>query len=160
MDNAGALLPLLGVVVGGSITFGIQYFVTNRQRKWDEKKMKMDNHNKMKTQKFTVFSKILYLDAQHNVAEWSMQFGYEFHDVKYIKHIRPVLYEIYHLLDESIVNEIEKIEKILGRQRAHEEAEEFDNENLITSYNKILELIKKDFKDWRVSTKNEIIELL
>ncbi|MBE7123996.1 hypothetical protein [Bacillus cereus] len=159
MDNASALLPLLGVVVGGGITFGIQYFVTNRQREWDEKKIKMDNYNKMKTQKFTVFSQILYLDSKHNIAEWSMQFGYEFHEIKYNKYIRPVLYEIYHLLDETIVNEIEKIEKILGRQRAHEEAEEFDNENLITSYKKILELIKEDFKDWREFTKNEIMEI-
>lgn len=156
MNELVKVLPsVLGVMVGGLITFSIQFYMSNRQRKWDEEKMKRDNHNKMEAQKFAAFSKILHLDAKYNILDWDIHHGFQFQTRKYLEQIRPLLYEIYHLLDESIISEIESIEGIHGRQRAYEEAEEGDNELLVKYYQEILKIIKKQCEDWRESTKNK-----
>ncbi|WP_404511591.1 hypothetical protein [Bacillus sp. RC242] len=62
-----------------------------------------------------------------------------------------MLYEIYHLLDELIISEIENIEGIHERQRVFEEGE---NEQLIEYYQVFLKIIKKECEDWRESVKN------
>ncbi|MRU07824.1 hypothetical protein EKU36_26545, partial [Bacillus anthracis] len=63
---------------------------------------------------------------------------------------------IYHLLDESITRKIEKIEYIYEKQFAMEEAEEGDIETLTENYQRIIEIIKKDFDNLRKSTNNSV----
>ncbi|MRS10844.1 hypothetical protein EKV65_26130, partial [Bacillus anthracis] len=61
-----------------------------------------------------------------------------------------------HLLDESITRKIEKIEYIYEKQFAMEEAEEGDIETLTENYQRIIEIIKKDFDNLRKSTNNSV----
>ncbi|MCU4898072.1 hypothetical protein OB968_02695 [Bacillus cereus] len=149
-----ALPSLLGVVVGGLITFFIQQATIRKQQEWDRKKMEIDTQNKNEARKFEVFSQILHAHAKHIVLEYSMHGPPELNELKYSQYIRPLLYEIYHLLDESITRKIEKIEYIYEKQFAMEEAEEGDIETLTENYQRIIEIIKKDFDNLRKSTNN------
>ena len=64
MDELIKALPsLLGVVVGGLITFFIQQATIRKQQEWDRKKMELDTHNKNEARKFEVFSQILHAHA-------------------------------------------------------------------------------------------------
>ncbi|MFK4308437.1 hypothetical protein ABH957_003113 [Bacillus sp. RC242] len=67
MNDVSALIQLLGVVVGGN---NIRY--SNRQRKWDEEKMRRDNHNKIEAPKIVVFSKMLYFDVIYIRLEYTL----------------------------------------------------------------------------------------
>ena len=59
-------------------------------------------------------------------------------------------------MDESIARKIEKIEYIHEKQFAMEEAEEGDIETLTENYQRIIEIIKKDFDNLRKSTNNSV----
>ncbi|MGR9593668.1 hypothetical protein [Bacillus thuringiensis] len=155
MDELIKALPsLLGVVVGGLITFFIQQATIRKQQEWDRKKMELDTHNKNEARKFEVFSQILHAHAKHFVLEYSMHGPPKLNEGRYSRHIRPLLYEIYHLLDESIARKIEKIEYIHEKQFAMEEGEEGDIEAVTENYQGIIEIIKKDFDSLRKSTNN------
>ncbi|MEJ9232234.1 hypothetical protein LAV79_22815 [Peribacillus butanolivorans] len=147
-----ALPSLLGVAIGGLITFFIQQSITRKQQTWDKEKMILDILNKKETTKFEVFNKILHMNAKYPVLEYDIHRGPELNEKEYIERIRPLLYEIYHLLAESIVYEVENIEDIYERHYVLEAAEVGDDEVLALSYMKIMKLIKQEFKDLREST--------
>jgi hypothetical protein len=65
------------------------------------------------------------------ILDWNIHYGFQFQTSKYLERICPLLYEIYHLLDELIISEIENIEGIHERQCVFEEGE---NEQLIEYY--------------------------
>ncbi|PED17648.1 hypothetical protein [Bacillus toyonensis] len=155
MDELIKALPsLLGVVVGGLITFFIQQATIQKQQEWDRKKMELDTHNKNEARKFEVFSQILHAHAKHIVLEYSMHGPPQLNEVKYSKYIRPLLYEIYHLLDYEIVGKIEKIEYIHEKQFAMEVDEDGDMEVVTENYEEIIKIIKQDFNSLRKSRKN------
>ncbi|EJV49972.1 MULTISPECIES: hypothetical protein [Bacillus cereus group] len=152
MDELIKALPsLLGVVVGGLITFFIQQATIRKQQEWDRKKMELDTHNKNEARKFEVFSQILHAHAKHIVLEYSMHGPPQLNEVKYSKYIRPLLYEIYHLLDYTIVGKIEKIEHIHEKQFAMEVDEDGDIEIVTENYEEIIKIIKQDFNSLRKS---------
>ncbi|KRF52724.1 hypothetical protein ASG98_19655 [Bacillus sp. Soil531] len=149
-----ALPSLLGVIVGGLITFFIQQITIRKQQSWEKKKLELDNFYKNEEIKFKTFNKILELNGEHQVLEYDIHQGPELNYNKYIKYIRPLLFEIFHLLNDEIVREVNSIEDIFERQTAVEEAELGDAEDLRHSYSKILKLIKEQFTDLRASNKN------
>ena len=78
---------------------------------------------------------------------WDMHHGGELDYKNYVKYIRPELYNVYHLLDKEIAEELIKIENIYARQEALEEGEEEDQEHLSNSYQKIIKIIKLKYKE-------------
>lgn len=157
MDELIKAFPsLLGVVVGGLITFFIQQATIRKQQEWDRKKMELDTHNKNEARKFEVFSQILHAHAKHFVLDYRMDGPPELKENIYFEYIRPLLYEIYHLLDDPIVREIEKIEYIHEKQSAMEDEDEGDREALTKNYQEIIEVIKREFVNLRKSRKNNM----
>lgn len=71
----------------------------------------------------------------------------------YNEHIRPLLFDIFHLLDDEIAKEVNYIEDIFERQFVMEEEDPSDGEDLSNSYLKIINLIKEQFKELRESKK-------
>ncbi|WP_233193548.1 hypothetical protein [Sporosarcina sp. P3] len=58
MDELFKALPsLLGVIIGGLITFFIQQSIVRKQQKWDREKMKIDKFHQEQTIKFQTFNK-------------------------------------------------------------------------------------------------------
>jgi hypothetical protein len=152
MDELLKALPsLLGVLIGGLITFLIQNVTIRKQQKWDREKLELDKFYQEQTIKFQTFNKILQLNGLYTVLEHDIHYGPELNQEYYTKHIRPLLFDIFHLLDEKIVAHVNYIEDTYERQFVMEEAAHGDREHLRDSYIKILELINKQFKELRKS---------
>ncbi|MHA6261522.1 hypothetical protein ACXYMX_16805 [Sporosarcina sp. CAU 1771] len=146
---------LLGVIIGGLITFFIQQSIVRKQQKWDGEKMKIDKFHQEQTIKFQTFNKILQLNGSYEVLEHNIHYGRELNQNKYTEHIRPLLFDIFHLLDETIVTNVNSIEDINERQFVMEEKAPSDKEALSNSYLEILRLINEQFKELRKSKLND-----
>lgn len=146
-------LPLAGVIIGGLITFFIQQSTIKRQHEWEREKIKMDNLNKDESNKFQIYNQILLRNTKYAILEVDMNYGPELHQSLYNNNIKPLLYDIFHLLSDEMANEIHSIEELIHRQFVTEEEHEGDKERLSGSYLKIIDLILKEFKDHRESNK-------
>lgn len=156
MDELLKALPsLLGVIVGGLITFFIQQSTVRKQQKWDKEKIKIDIFYQEQTIKFKTFNKILQSNGLYEILEHGMHYGPILNQRNYTEYIRPLLFDVFHLLDEELVANINNIEDIYERQFVMEEESTGDRETLINSYIKILELINTQFKELRKSKLND-----
>jgi hypothetical protein len=155
MDEFIKALPsFVGVVIGGLITFLIQIITIRKQQKWERNKIELDNFYKDETIKFQAFNKIFQLDGKYSILNIDLQYGPELNQENYFEHIRPLLYEVFHLLDDNMAKEVNNIEGIYERQFITEDENPGDKESLSQSYSKILQLIREQFNDFRVIRKN------
>ncbi|MGY6211457.1 hypothetical protein ACXEO8_15925 [Cytobacillus firmus] len=146
------LPSMLGVVVGGLITFFIQQSSIKKQLEWEREKMELDNFQKDEDRKFETYNKILQADGDHIIHDINYHTGAGKLQTKaYNEYIRPLLFDIYHLLDEDVAEEVENIENVFERQYIMEEEDPTDKEVLSKSYLKIISLIKQEFKNLRSS---------
>ncbi|MGG2061661.1 hypothetical protein [Priestia megaterium] len=149
-----ALPSLLGVIVGGLITFFIQQITIRKQQSWEKEKLNLDNFYKGEATKFKIFNKILQLHVENTVL------GVDVHDepvlnqADYIEHIRPLLFEVYHLLNEDMAKEIDFIEDVFERESLTGERDEIETKDTTDSYLKVLNLIRQEFKNLRASKKD------
>jgi hypothetical protein len=155
MDEFIKALPsFVGVVIGGLITFLIQIITIRKQQKWERNKIELDNFYKDETIKFQTFNKIFQLDGKYSILDIDLHYGPELNQENYFEHIRPLLFEIFHLLDDNMAKEVNNIEGIYERQYVTEDEDPNDKESLSQSYSKILQLIRKQFNDFREIRKN------
>jgi len=92
---------LLGVTVGGFITYYVQKHSLEKQQQFEREKMKKEEI------KIKAYSNILHLSSTHIVSEWEHHTGQtELQSDKFIEHIQPILYEKYHLLNAEIAKEL------------------------------------------------------
>ncbi|MFK9119087.1 hypothetical protein ACJEBK_19690 [Peribacillus frigoritolerans] len=157
MDDLLKALPsLIGVVIGGLITFFIQRSTIKKQQKWDREKLRIDNFYKSEAEKFKTYNKILEIDATVEIHHHydSIEGGYRLDLKKYFTYVRPLLFEIFHLLDDEVATEVNKIEYIFEREYMTGEEQPSDKKNLSDSYLKIIKLIKQQFKEYRKSNAN------
>ncbi|MFS8601535.1 hypothetical protein LRO89_02930 [Priestia megaterium] len=148
-----ALPSLLGVIVGGLITFFIQQITIRKQQSWEKEKLNLDNFYKGEATKFKTFNKILQLHVEHSIIGVDINDEPVLNKTNYIEHIRPLLFEVYHLLSEDMAKEIDFIEDMFEMQTITSAIDEFDTEFSTHSYLKILNLIRKEFKSLRTSKK-------
>lgn len=142
---------LLGVIVGGFITYKVQKHSIEKQQQFEREKIKDEEHKKNQEIKIRAYSKILHLNSTYIVSEWDHHTGKtELYGVKFIEHIQPILYEIYHLLDDEIAKEFDYIETSYERIYVMG-AEDDDIWVLGESYSRILAKIRKEFEDIRNS---------
>ncbi|CJG99778.1 Uncharacterised protein [Streptococcus pneumoniae] len=118
--------------------------------------MELDTYNKNEARKFEVFSQVLHAHTKHFVLDYRMDGPPELKEDMYFEYIRPLLYEIYHLLDDSIVREIDKIEYIHEKQSAMLDEDEGDLEALTKNYQEIIKIIKQEFVSLRKSRKENM----
>ncbi|AIF68139.1 hypothetical protein GZ22_16875 [Terribacillus saccharophilus] len=146
-----ALPSLLGVLIGGLITFFVQNTTVRKQQKWEARKIEIDIYYKEQTLKFQTFNKILQLNRFCNVLEYDIHYGPELNEKNYRKHIRPLLFDIFHLLENSLAKDINNIEEIYERQHAVGEEYSEDKKALSESYQNIIKSINGQFKLLRES---------
>ncbi|MCM3225937.1 hypothetical protein [Terribacillus saccharophilus] len=152
MDELIKAIPsLLGVLVGGLITFFVQNTTVRKQQKWEREKIEWDRQYQEQTLKFETFNKILQLDRTHLVLEYDLHRGPELNRKKYVTHIKPLLFDVFHLLNEEMVSRIDIIEDIFEEWYVMEEPSPGDDEKLTESYKRIIELINLQFKEQRES---------
>ncbi|AMQ05898.1 hypothetical protein [Sporosarcina psychrophila] len=142
---------LLGVIVGGFITYYVQKHSIEKQQQFEREKIKDDENKKNQEIKIRAYSKILHLNSTYIVSEWDHHTGKtELYGVKFIEHIQPILYEIYHLLDDEISKEFDYIEA--SYERIYVMGEDDDDIWVLgESYSRILAKIRKEFEDIRNS---------
>ena len=144
-DLMNMILPLVGVLIGGLITYFVQKKAIKEAHDFEREKIREENLQKDKEIKFQTYNKILYSNGSYIFSEWSLN-GNMLNKQNYLKFIRPVLFEIYHLLDKEILVEFNKIEEIYSRQSEKGDLET-DKKNLHDSYIKIIETIKRKYKE-------------
>ncbi|MBY0196405.1 hypothetical protein H7U05_03685 [Priestia megaterium] len=149
-----ALPSLLGVIVGGLITFWIQQITIRKQQSWEKEKLNLDNFYKGEATKFKTFNKILQLHAENTVLEIDVHDKPVLNQTNYIEHIRPLLFEVYHLLNEDMAKEIDFIEDVLEQQSLTGHRDEVESKDTTDSYLKVLNLIRQEFKSLRASKKD------
>ncbi|MGG0412965.1 hypothetical protein [Peribacillus simplex] len=153
MDDILKGLPsLIGVVIGGLITFFIQRSTIKKQQQWDREKLRIDNFYKSEAEKFKTYNKILEIDATRLIHHHydSIDGGNKLDKKNYDTYVRPLLFEVFHLLDREVAAEVNKIEDIFEREYV-KGTEPSDKKNLSDSYIKIIKLIKQQFKEYRES---------
>jgi len=146
-----SVLPLLGVIIGGLITFYIQKNSLGKTHAFEREKIRLDNIAKDEEEKFKAYNRILLNNALHKVWEWDPNKGGEIDYAKYIKYIRPVLFDVFHLLDKKVADELDFIEQVYERQHYEEDEQIDDRKDLSDSYLNIIAIIKQQFKNHRES---------
>lgn len=141
------ILPLVGVVIGGLITYFVQTKAIRETHKFEREKIEEENIKKDKELKYQAYNQILLNDAIESINIYDFHHGWELDYNKYAENIRPVLFKVFHLLDGKVADELLKIENTYAKIEALGEPEEGDKENLSESYNKIKEIIRHTYKD-------------
>lgn len=149
--NNSLVASLLGVIVGGFITYYVQKHSIEEQQQFESEKIKNEEIRKNEEIKIKAYNKILHLSSTYIISEREHHTGRtELYGDRFIEHIQPILYEIYHLLDDEIANEFDYIETSFERMYVMG-PEEKDKWLLGESYSKILAKIRKEFEDIRNS---------
>ncbi|QPQ35883.1 hypothetical protein [Lysinibacillus sp. JNUCC-52] len=144
------VLPLLGVIVGGGITFLTQNNTLNKQMRRDSEKEK----ESQRIEKFLIYNDILKLDG-----EFQMQFyaggGFtEFNIKNYRENFRPIFFSKYHLLDQEIAYNVREMDRIIMAADFFEEIEREQNDQLLLIFDKILTEIENILKEYRLNNMN------
>ena len=141
------ILPLIGVVIGGLITYFVQTESIKENHKHELKKIEEENIKKNREMKYQAYNQILLNDAMKSINIWDMHHGWELDYNKYADYVRPILFNVFHLLDEKVADELLKIENIYSKIEAIGEPEDGDENSLGESFNKIKIAIRHSYKD-------------
>lgn len=142
------IMPLIGVLIGGLITYIVQTKSIKETHRFEREKIREEDTKKNKELKFKAYNEVLYNDTVEAINVYDMHSGWELNYKNYAKFVRPVLFNIYHLLDEEIAEELLRIENIYTRVEATGEPEEDDENNLSKSYDKIKILMRGSYGEW------------
>ncbi|WP_422123720.1 hypothetical protein DHX103_02605 [Planococcus sp. X10-3] len=150
-DVMNMALPLVGVLIGGWITYLVQTKAIKENQTFELNKIKQENIQKDNEIKFQTYNKILLRDGTYRILVWDNHNGYKLIRDNYVEYVRPLLFEIYHLLEKEIADEFNNIEDIYDRQLGEEEPQVGDKEALSDSYKNIIERIKRRYREQHVS---------
>ena len=142
MDQlTNVLMPLLGVVVGGLITFTTQSIMTMKQIKRD--KEREDNVNNL--QRLKVYSDILKIDGEFTVCNLTEK-GVEFETTVYYQELRGSLYSHFYLLHPTISHCVREIDKVLSQISLEMYMGDKENDSLVSEYQKLIGFVE-DYLD-------------
>lgn len=111
------ILPLIGVIVGGFITYLTQTKTLNKQLKRDIEKEK---ETKI-LERFLVYNEILNLDGEIQMQYYMGGGSTKFNLADYRDKIRPLFYSKFHLLNQDIAQAIRKMDMIIKEADFNEE---------------------------------------
>ena len=141
MNILNALLPLLGVMIGGGITFITQHFQLKKQ-------FKLDVYHKKTAKKeeaILALKEIILLNSEHEVHKDEYADYYFFHD-KYKEYISPAIYKSIEYLSCDALKLFNNLERHLYELK-HDLVtyeEENDNKHLTETYQKLINQIRED----------------
>lgn len=141
------ILPLLGVYIGGWISSNGQIKALKETHDFEREKIREANIKKDKERKFQAYNQVLLNDASESINIYDFHNGWELDYNKYANNVRPVLFNVFHLLDKKVAEELLKIENTFTKIEALGEPEEGDKEELSKSYLNIKEMIRHTYKD-------------
>ncbi|GEM_PF-3470187 len=139
------ILPLLGVFVGGIITYKTQTNTVEKQLEREiEKEKELKNIERLK-----VYSEILKLEGENLMIERIGGSQVEFNLGIYMEKIRPVLYSKFYLLDKNVAENVRKIDAVYLQLvfDDFEDDEGIHNESFIRLFNKIISDIQNHIND-------------
>lgn len=136
-------LPLLGVLVGGLITFGTQVFYAKHQWKLETNKIKRGYI----IDKLNIYSLVLKIDGEIQMQEYIGGPSIAFNTEDYYEKIRPVLYEKFYLLDRDISVIVRDIDNILGLANFLQILEREEEESVINLYNEMIKKLEDNIRN-------------
>lgn len=140
-ENFSALLAtfssLAGVLLGSIFTWRTQKNYFDKQIEWDQKKREIDKLEELTM----VYNRLLKVDGEKEVIDYNQGRELEFKTVIYVKEIRPILFEKFHLLHSEIADIAKEIDDVLVKWTViEEEGYEGESEDIARLY---LEMIDK-----------------
>ena len=158
MNILSALLPLLGVIIGGGITFITQHFQLKKQFNLDVYHKKIAK----KEEAILALKEIILLNNEHEVHKDEYEAYYFFHD-KYKEHISPAIYRNIEYLScdaLELFNNLEGDLYDLKHGLVTDEGEK-DEKHLTETYQKLIKQIRRDMsKLVNISLLNDIYKEL
>lgn len=170
-ENKDIIIPIMTLLLGSLLTFGIQFQLFKNQMKWDKTKLesqflmeeqkseKFFQHEIQKIElqfsqeqlnnKMSYYNRVLQAIKSTPVSEQD-QFGeFTFHYDNYLRIIKPILYENLHLLPSETVKNIDDIDHVIARQTHYEEEDEDDAETCYYYYENIIKPINEEVVKFR-----------
>lgn len=138
-----SLIPVLSAV-GGALLAG--YFSTKNNRELimiEEEREKRSVEREDTIKRFEVYNNALRVDGENHIITPIGGPHIEFNTDLYVKTVRRILYDKYHLLHSEVAKEVANIDIIIQRCNYYEEITESDHALLCRHYYKLLENIKK-----------------
>lgn len=137
-------LPLLGVIVGGIVTYKTQTTMLKKQFESElEKEREKNNVERLK-----VYSEVLKLEGANIMYEYAGQ-GADFNLKVFNKEFRPVLFTKFYLLHQEIAEIVRKMDMIVAEANFEEQLTRRHNDLLLNNFNKLISIIERQMKDYR-----------
>lgn len=153
-----SLLPVF-TALGGALLAG--YFSTKNNReliKIEQEREKRKVEREETIQRFEVYNIFLRVDGENNIITPIGGSHREFDINLYVKTVRRILYEKYHLLNSDVAEEIANIDLIIERCNYYEEITRSDHELLCSHYYKLEKNIKKHIYQNRINVEKKAHE--
>lgn len=144
------ILPLLGVIVGGFITYLTQTRVFNKQVKRDERK----EIEAKKIERLLVYNEVLKLEGEILMQSYIGGGLAEFNIEAYREKFRPLFYSKYHIINQDIAQEVRNMDRIIMAADFNEELDQEQNDSLLTIFHKIISLTEKYLELYRINNDN------
>lgn len=149
------ILPLIGVLLGGVITFYAQQWSLKKTQNFEREKIEQDKQQFNENLKFKAYNTILINSGTYQIHLYDKETNGELDYEKYVKYVRPVLFEVFHLLDPEIRQELINIEYIYeGKPFKKGEEAESDKKKLRTHYVKIIQHIIAKYEEYNKKENN------
>jgi len=135
-----SILPVAGTLLGALIGVIGTFLVNQQNRKNEELRWKREKEEK----KFDLYNRILQKDGEHIVVYQEDYRDLGFQQPVYTEHIRPILYEGFHFLDEPIRELARIIDKLNSLEVIHGSTEEERGEKITRAhhYEKLITTIQ------------------
>lgn len=146
------LLPLLGVLVGGLVTYITQNSAINKKNMQEKEKEILAK----KIELLEVYNIILKLDGENQMQEHVGGSLIEFNIIVFKDKMRPVLYSKYHLLHNDIADILRRMDSILTLGMFMNEYQIEHHDQLTDLYNNLLNNIEQHINRYRVTTFFEV----
>jgi len=134
--------PLLGTIVGGTIT----YFTQSKMNKAQRAKEEINERRELKREKMSYYGEILRLDGEFSPCD---ETGIQWlSKEEYINEIRPIIYNKIYLLTSEMINQLRKLDKKVDLTLNYSHAEIEDESEAAALYIKFIKLVEHEIKNW------------
>lgn len=159
-ENKDIIIPIVTLILGSWLTFGIQRRLSKQQIEWEKEKnesffqhelekMELQFYQEQLNYRMSYYNKILKAIKSTNVYEVDIMGEHTFNYGEYLNVIKPILYENLHFLPNEIIEKMDLIDNVISRQNYYEEEYENDAETCGDHYEDLSRSIQEEVEKFR-----------
>ncbi|WAA10833.1 hypothetical protein [Fervidibacillus albus] len=153
LELINAILPaisaIVGALIGGYFTRKAQHDLLDIEIAKEENKEK----RRRETEVLTLYNKILKIDGEEMLVVHLAGPGNEFEIDIFVKKIRPLIYEKFHIVHKDIADLVRQIDEIIAACNYYEDFTLEDHQNLVRIYFKIISHVQRHIENYREQNK-------